>query len=144
MNSTKTFQADVFVIPNRFGALDAAFDGTFESLNSKLGRFGIEGFKTMDEKVLQIWIASPEEDNWNSHGTPDEVTEALGMVDECGKRPNYLSEYFPARYFEGKSEGDVVTITMKNGVNVELTLAQTKYRYRSFGRFEEVFARMTV
>lgn len=49
-----------------------------------------------------------------------------------------VHELFPARFFHGLKEGDVLTLSLPNDVNLHLVLDQQNYRYSNHGKFEEV------
>jgi hypothetical protein len=75
---------------------------------------------TQGQPHVQIWCADQGCENWQAH--KQENPKKKGFV-----------KLVPVSVFEGKQEGDTVEI---NGL--VLKLEQTKYRYRNFGRFEEV------
>lgn len=110
-------------------------------------------------KFVQVWLCTPGESdsNWVYHRID-------GYKELKGWKPR--SSYLPVDLFAGKKEGDVVTINLpinspmkysikgldinpagckipagvavEATIKVSLTLAQTKYRYRNFGNFDEV------
>ena len=112
-----------------------------------------------DEDWVQIWYATPNhpsslERNWFDN-------TIYGYEDLKHWKP--VCGYLPKSIFEGKKEGDCITINLpivkeclsddddsdnevvihaSTKVKVQLQLAQTKGRYARFGNFEEVLAKV--
>ena len=76
---------------------------------------------------VQVWATNDANENWCDHG-----------YDAFGER-------FPSRLdpeiFHGKSEGDIVEFTVGK-TTCKLKLAQTEFRYRNFGNFEDVLEKL--
>lgn len=129
-----------FIIPNSITRLDGFFhDKTRDRLKKMTEAAGFE--VTDSTKFIQIWSVASCKDNiadsvWSIHGY------------------NFFTriEQLPAELFAGKVEGDKVEFLYKDlvtdkrtgnrvevQINFEMTLDQLDYRYRRFGRFEEVF-----
>lgn len=153
MKTKKTVKGEVFIIPNPTDTLKNFCSP--EWIAEKCKRMlGVEA-KPEDE-LLQIWICSEKCDNWSCTfgGFQSELGSKFPTLVESWKKSKeeqketrllgYFPEYVPKSLFEGKKEGDVVTFTCPEYDNVEiaLTLNQLGYRYKRFGRFEEVFEKV--
>lgn len=143
-----TANADVFIVPNRFYYLNPDLKSdirrakrTCDSLNEKF-------YKT--DLIGQFWLTSEDlnSDNIACHGFRLEQHKYVTGGE--------ISEYFPVKIFEDLKENESKEIIMNifakdsdsdedNEIPVELhlnvTAKQTKYRYRSYGNFEDTFKR---
>lgn len=126
------FQAEAFIIPNK---VDTFKKENHLHLNAKLARWGIVEKFQEEESIIQLWITSDESDSWADHGAPKELFNTL---EPTGK--NYFPQYFPYSIFKDKKEGETITILLDGKHELNLTLAQTKYRYKSFGNFEDALS----
>ena len=171
MKTIKTIVADIFIIPNAafcYNGSVAQEEGLSTDFVSNLKKVWLKNTteeyrKTHDfknESWIQIWYVTPKEEdsNWCAH-TIDGYEELKGW------RP--ISEYLPKTLFAGHKEGDCITIDipiekllnkderkeidlicncdscqLEATIKVQLQLAQSKYRYRRFGTFEDVLARV--
>jgi len=134
MNTTKKIAGDVFIIPNINDRFNECPDFSKESIQRRLDSLGLEIQFEDDDTLVETWCCSKESNNWHCHGLKNNRGATLFSV---GSFPSV----FPARIFKGKKEGDTVTIhSTALNVDFELTLNQLSYRYRRFGRFEEVLA----
>ena len=77
--------------------------------------------------VVEVWCTSPVSDNWSDHGHP-----AL---------ENRMPSRMPVELFADKVEGDSITL-VRDGVTIELVLAQQCHRYEGHGQFETVLAKV--
>lgn len=116
-------KGQVFIIPNSLAGWgnewnDSILNRTHKVINIPKG-----------EKYVNIWAFSPgdENSNWCCHY-------------EMPGGDNFPS-YLPVEIFEGKAEGDTITLETKWGT-VELTLKQSGTRYGSYGKFESVLNRL--
>ena len=170
MKTQETIIADVFVIPNasfRYeGSLSqkGGWDTDFVSdLYHVWWKTTTEEYRRehdfKDESFVQIWYVTPhiEDSNWCAH--------TINGYKELKKGWRPISEYLPKCLFEGHKEGDCITVDLpirkwitkdeaeelgivcdgcclKATIKVQLQLAQQKYRYRRFGNFEDVLARV--
>lgn len=137
----KKFTANIFIIPNVHDVIDNSnhHEEAMRHWNRKLARFGLPEFKVGDYPI-QIWTTSPGIDSWNNHGCPPEVLEECCCA-QTGPG-SYFPETFPANIFAGLKEGE--TILLKGQyAEFEMTACQLDYRYKSHGRFEEVFNKVT-
>lgn len=146
---------DVFIVPNSLGK------GSSRLLSgSTIKELLVNNFPDLgnDDRVVETWSCSPGvSENLQDHG--------FYAVDETGHdwyvRPVMGANYVPVSVFTGKHEGDTVYLTIsaiarrferKDGdiecferditLSMTLTLAQAKYRYRSFGNFEECLQKL--
>ena len=137
---------DMFIVPNSLNRASAfsCNAGRFrESANAVLVANGFEA--ESDPLLVQIWVVAEESmgcDNLNDHF--GRYTDADGNEASYGQVWGYL----PASLFKDKKEGDTVSIVVPAGVYgysktfstvLCMTLAQTEYRYRRFGSFEDCF-----
>ncbi len=157
VNVFKDVDADAFIIPNGVPAIKSFFSSyqqRYSDLCQKIYEINGIDYDTEnlgEEKMLEMWVTAKEDldsENLGSHGFELEIE---GVQNYC-RFPNYL----PMRLFEGKEEGDIVSIilpiiayTYKDDnaktelyLKFHIRLAQTEYRYRSFGRFEVLLARL--
>lgn len=154
MKTKQIISGDVFIIPNGVATpKNILFE---ETLHGMFTVATVNSIKFCDDtKFVQVWFCTPgnSDSNWADH--------RIDGYDELeGWRPK--SSFIPVSLFDGKKEGDVVTIdlpiigwmpkhpikglditpagckipagvTVETTVKVSLTLAQGKHRYRSFG-----------
>lgn len=149
--------ADAFIIPNGASRICTFFSGArnrYIDLCQKIYEFNHIEYNLDEfdnEKMIEMWVVAKEDLNSENLGSHGFKLEIEGVPNYC-RFPNYL----PMRLFEGKEEGDIVTVIIPiDAYNYEhddvkteiyirfhIRLAQTEYRYRNFGRFEELLARM--
>lgn len=153
INTIKTIKAnaDLFIIPNAIvDTTDKFYDAPhYRKLRETgPGMSMLNGLNPMDpdsSKLVQVWITSKE----------DLHTENLGdhcfHVDDqiiAGHDGKYSAGYLPLSMLKGHHEGDHINIKMdysNHGIMLELDcrLAQTEYRYRNFGTFEDCLSRIS-
>lgn len=156
MKTNEMIKADIFIVPNEaykvsektFEWARADYFRVFRANHDKIsGDF-------MDQTWIQVWFATRgdnDQSNWTDHGI-DGYKELVGWSPVC--------QYLPKALFEGRKEGDIITINlpitksvelsegidsyadMYATIKVDLCLKQQGYRYQRFGRFEEVLARV--
>lgn len=124
----KIVRGDIFIIPNMPTTLG---EGTLfnKMTRPKLEAVGLKNTPA-DEILIQVWVTSPECNNWPDHYGA--YNKMLGTEDEMF--PGYL----PSSLFKDKKEGDIVSFE-NDTTKFELTCTQRNYRYRRFGNFEKVF-----
>lgn len=143
-----TIVGHVFIIPNELGSKlsNHWWENNPPVCEEEWRKFKNRQHKNLvnvpeDDYYVQIWCLTPNTENhgsnWNDHYEmvmPEnrEDPEAEG---EC------FPKYLPVSLFKDKKEGDSITIQTKWG-RVELTLNQLNYRYRRFGRFEDVLKKL--
>lgn len=121
-----TVKGIVFIVPNSLRGVKNVFnpeqiEGKVKTISEKTGK----EYDPQTTVLVEVWAADDQCDNWSCHYKRVDGEEI--------KFPTYL----PVDLFEGKKEGD--TVTFKWGkYDIELTLNQLDYRYRSFGAFEKV------
>ena len=112
----ETLYADIFMYPN---SLQVCED------------FGLYGYNVQNTTGLQVcfesWITDSECDNWGRHKHP---------------KVGSFSDRIPVSLFLGKREGDQVELQI-NGYKIIVTLAQSKYRYARYGKFEDLLYDLT-
>lgn len=166
MKTKNIISGDVFVIPND---LCTAKDMWDEEVRHGMYVSAIENhihFDAEKTKFIELWFCTPDsstgDSNWRDH-----CIDGYGEL--VNWRP--ITSRLPVEIFKGKKEGDIVTVElpitgwtalnpvigidyppagckMPNGVTVtthvtvSLRLSQLKYRYRRFGKFEEVLEKL--
>lgn len=128
------FELTCFIVPNTPYLLKD--NELFVEENIQRNRaFGIET-KPGDE-VFQVWIAPRNEvfreqdDNWSDHGIPDQWFELFD-------KENYAPCLLPYSFLKDRKEGESVQLTSSAGFKYRMVFEQLPWRYRRFGRFEEV------
>lgn len=133
-----------FIVPNQVTRLERDFTDP-EWQMEKLRRLcGIKA--SYSDRLIQIWITSENTDNWSDNfggfqkeigkGEPDHKTRD-------GRLIGYFPKFFPVEVFDKKMEGDEVTLECPEyDITIKLICKQLDYRYKSFGRFEEVYHRL--
>ena len=135
----KIVKGEIFIIPNPAGRLREDFGASWIKERAKK-QLGIE--IKPEEKVVQIWVKSPESDNWSCRYGGFQKTADVPFDEEDESRENklmgYFTSYLPLRYLQNKKEGDTIELTSPAyGVKIELTCKQIGNRYERFGCFEE-------
>lgn len=138
---------DMFIIPNSFIRLSE------EDKESRLSVQVRDIFSHYnmtpedDELMTQVWIVAKDD-----LGTENLTDHGCHFMDEDERK--YASPHIsiiPTRIFEDKKEGDIVDVQFKHHQSdpefecefiLHLRLAQSEYRYRRFGQFEEVFEKL--
>lgn len=146
----KVIKGDVFIVPNYASELNDFPEHNQDWFKEKLSRLtGIEAEK--EERMIQLWITSNTCDNWQDRfagfqkiiGILNTESEEIKWENRRGREARllgYFPRYFPSKIFEGKNEGDIVTLDCPEyEVVIELSCKQLDYRYKNFGRFEEAF-----
>ena len=137
---------DIFIIPNHGGAVSGYWlESTRREIIEIAKLNGLEDFNETCN-AFEVWISSDDlsTENLNCHGGRfgnDRI--------EC------RCSLLPAVLFENVKEGDSIEINLPAAicsrdehepediiVKITLTAKQLEYRYRSFGRFEEVFQKV--
>lgn len=148
VNGVKTLEvsADMFIVPNGF--MKASNNVIYgDRLNATMnGILEASGHETeVDPYMMQVWVVA--ENDLGCENLVDHMGHYWGI--DGVKHPfGNIPSYLPANMFVGRKEGDVVTVVYPEGttqfnkdfkVVMHLKLAQTGYRYRRFGTFEECF-----
>ena len=130
MEINKTHTGDVFIIPNALeifrGELNEYDLNWRENIHADL-----DPDMPREEAYLQVWCTTPgnNQSNWGCHPSLE------------GEQRHFPS-HLPISLFKGKKEGDVITFESPTWGHIELRLNCLSYRYRSYGRFEEVLAKL--
>lgn len=123
-------QADLFIIPNKCSDV---VDANGKVLNHR----------------VQVWI--PVFEGWDNKNSENIIDHGLDLRD--GKFVQVRGSVIDATPFLGKKEGEFVTLTLpayvedgddeeKVMIELKVRLNQSDYRYRSFGKFEDVLESM--
>ncbi|MBR6289245.1 MAG: hypothetical protein IKR19_07920 [Acholeplasmatales bacterium] len=156
----KDMNMDMFIIPNQAGKVNNFWTGVERqtSIADMLCNLNGFDFDPKHDKVVQVWSCCDDCNNMQDHffhETDDEGNEY---------RFRFPSSYIPAKILKDHVEGETFDIVYRmkpeNWDNKEwdkedeseelpefefifhTTLAQKKYRYRSFGNFEDVLFRV--
>lgn len=135
-NEVKTINGEFFIIPNSASSYSGRdTEDLWDRAQEKhMARFGYIPEK--GEKFIQIWAVTPEDEdsNWESHYW--EFAKLTGI--EGDRFPMYL----PYNVIQDLKEGDILELHREDGYVFKIRANQLKYRYRRFGRFEEVLDRL--
>lgn len=137
-------RGDVFIIPNRAATKDEFIDKT---IPSAVQNMLISNDITEENPMfVECWIVSDElnTENLRDHGGHINDDDSITIH----------TRYIPAILFNGHKEGETVTVkfvamkynedsSSKVLLEMNLTLAQLKYRYKQHGKFEECFEKVT-
>ncbi len=137
-------EGHVFIVPNQVTKLEDFAEP--EWLMEKLRR--LTGLKVnYEDEVIQVWVVSERCDNWSD--TFAGFQACCGMEEFDSKTRDqrlmgYFPKYFPVKLFDKKMEGDEISLYCKEyDITIKLICDQLGYRYNRFGRFEDVYARLT-
>ena len=147
----------LFIVPNslvsKANYIGSHFMSDTEWFNKDLTirlhepRLKVWGIKLdVSDRLVQVWIHCKEEDNLTDHGLHEEMVRELWP--EAGKSADvdsvvdhdfaeYAPTFLPIRLFHGKKEGDTITLTTSEGIDLEIKLEQLPYRYGHRGPFEK-------
>lgn len=144
MNNNQVVEGHVFIVPNQVTKLGQGFAYP-EFQMEKLRRMcGIKA--SYDDRMLQVWIVSEDANNWNDHFGDFQKVAGIEEPDHNtrdGRLIGYFPKFFPVEVFDKKMEGDEVTLQCPEyDITIKLTCKQLDYRYKSFGRFEEVYHKL--
>lgn len=132
--------ASHFLSDEEWFAKDLSMQGAAKDLGS---RWNLK--ITPEDRLVQVWIHCKEQDNLSDHGFSYEQYEelfpksgnALEESENIWRYPRLAPDRLPIRLFEGKKEGDTITLTSCDGVEWEIKLEQLPYRYGHRGPFEK-------
>lgn len=150
-NSIESLKGDIFIIPNSSASLEretvkgynidfwADINSQYNILKWREKKEGFENSEFENEEFVELWFTNETSENWYDHG----------IFDEDGTQWRPLTKYLPKTLFKGKQEGDKVSFLLiltarvndmdvRKRISVEMTLSQTKYRYKNKGKFEDV------
>lgn len=123
----------MFIIPNHSRKVNEYDNKRAEALVNLYGC-------GMTTDMIQIWTHNDAEDNWSDHGYP------YNLEFESGLREDLFPNVFPRDFFSGEQEGSLIVLDMEDDTGEHhyqtCCLRQQGYRYSSFGRFEEVLAKV--
>jgi hypothetical protein len=148
-------EADVFIIPNSLAVMgrDSKY-WSFLDTDLFYSSRKANGIDTDDTSAnVQVWITNSDYDNMVDHTF--RVTTKNGDI-----YIGHLYGYLPIEIFDNKVEGDTIEVNLlgsfskKIGSHADadgskyfyvpgkLKLNQLSYRYRQFGRFEEILNKL--
>lgn len=147
---------DLFIIPNSLRrSHEFPSISTRDNIRDIYYQMSDQGFKLNDideELWIQVWIVVPDiSENLNDHGFTLKDTDPEGK--KLFVRPQL--EFLPLSIFTGKKEGDEIVFDIsgfwgimdgekaKVNLKLKLKLQQLKYRYNSFGPFQEVMNKLS-
>ena len=149
-------KCDAFIVPNNGGMIKtligSAQERETEHLNKLCEANGTD-FDPEKDTFIQMWFVGEDDfacTNMQDHSCHCEV-EGKGYVF------NISYFWYPTKLFNGK-EGDTVHVTfpeislyekrtdktskIKADIELDITLKQTAYRYKSFGNYEDVLTQV--
>lgn len=150
INNVLEGNLEAFIIPNKGGLVtNWLSESTQQRMINDIKKISILSSKEFDPKndpVVQLWFTGMGCENLVDHYLHAETDDSKRVY----MRARNLG-HLPASFFEGKKEGDSIDLVfpatcevadsddeLNITVKAKVTLAQTKYRYRSFGNFEDV------
>ena len=154
----RNINCDIFVIPNKGSVCKNYFlSDSLEKRMKEICEMNEITFDPETDKLFQFWATNDQFENMNDHGF---------RIDYNGWTYSFLLDSnLPAKLFEGKSEKDIVTVTIPMKprlrynddktmcedfeddegpkapvfwIDFNFELNQESYRYRNFGKFEDV------
>lgn len=154
IHSVYTIKADasVFIIPNQLSKLDDFFTATkpraefIHNTSVKAADSDEIICGNPNDLLVQLW--------WDSEDLGSENLARHGFTIQDGSEMQYFCndymEYLPLNLFKGHKEGDWIDFTFewynqdKTAILLLLhtRLDQLNYRYRSFGGFDELLAKL--
>ena len=150
-NRTLEFNADAFIIPNSFSTKCGEF-GRFDYFKQIYDANDFGEIKP-DDGLVQLWYVVPDLESENF------IDHSGKCLDEMGNKIHIRPriDILPASIFAEYKEGDVIDINVPYTYNYEddmisdireymlkmhVKLNQSDYRYRRFGKFEEVLPKV--
>jgi hypothetical protein len=148
---TGTLAVDAFIIPNSPTRINDLF---MDSAKLDILQLAIDNHQILEpanDKIVNLWLVSEEGDNLSDHG----------LTVTSGDKEYYLPYFgdtfdnIPAHFFEGLCEGENLNLKVTRwgrkvndketevDITVKMCLAQSKYRYRRFGDFQDVLYKLT-
>lgn len=133
--SETPIRLDAFIVPNGPSSLLPA-NPCFKSSMEKIQEIGIE--PVVGEEMIEVWILSRDrheegkDSNLTDHGWFELGSQANAFSTE------YAPGILPYRVLKDVKEGDSIDLVSKSGQKINLRFNQADYRYRRFGKFEEV------
>jgi len=132
--------ASHFLTDKEWFEKDLCMNGSAKDLKA---RWNIQ--LTPEDRLVQVWIHCNEQDNLSDHGFNEDQYEelfpksgnALEEAEDIWRYPRLAPDHLPVRLFEGKKEGDTITLTSCDGVAWEIKLEQLPFRYGHRGPFEK-------
>ena len=145
-------ECEIFIIPNSPSKVENMINGKYSTSMSKREARAMEELFTLnhwgempdDEKATEIWWTSPNCENivdhhprvlWDDNNeyfmTLDSPFLPLSIVKEW-KEGETKKLFMPVTLFHRETDKKIETV-----FEVNITLSQTKYRYRTFGTWEE-------
>ena len=155
MNNIKlNGKADMFIIPNSAPLVEDLFEIYRENSLLKMTKMcqdnGLE-FNELCDHLVETWLVGCGADNMVDHGF------IITSEDGVDYTIRSLDRRFPSTLLIGIVEGDTFNVklndvdavddegrSVKVDINLEITAAQGKYRYRNFGDFEYVLHRVCI
>lgn len=152
-------EADVFIIPNKLYKLNPKYMTELNRIVNvrKIALANNLVYDYEADDVIQLWFVSDDlgSDNLGNHGFRFWVENDRYWVHSSESK---ILSCLPKKMFEGLREGETRTILIpmndteiqncntgdEEKVDIELrltiTAAQSKYRYKSFGNFEDTIS----
>ena len=147
---------DIFIIPNGLTKSSMMLTSTLMDMETMF--YANDCHKTIsmdDEKFVQVWYTSPNspESNWVDHYI-DPLAKVYPVKRKGQTYWRISSSLVPVSLLQGHKEGDIVTFNVPVSrftgigsreasiIKVSVKLNQSYYRYRNFGKFEEILKRL--
>lgn len=152
VKSAKVIVGECFIIPNAPATKQELFwsEETEEKKEEKFKSFMQKWVHNKiqvptDSTYIEVWCVTPDKkgSNW---GSGFEMVSANNWDKDLNSEENenlgeQFPKYLPLCLIKDLKEGDKIVFPTKWGL-VELTMRQLAYRYRRFGKFEEVLQKL--
>ena len=157
INGVVKCNVEVFVIPNK-ARLAVDYINPEKPIENfrKLAELNHTDYDPEKDKLVQCWYVSKDDLNTENLGDHGAIVEDENGVQYIIHLKFTMYESLPETFFKGKSEGDIAYVKIpafainRNNrdekaeiiLDMCMKLNQTSYRYRRFGRFEEVLKKV--
>lgn len=156
--NNKTYNAAVFVIPNAAGYcrqfwLKSVGERVEKYSKALCSQKGIE-FDPEHDKLVQVWFVSKYNENLGNDYLKEDNLGSDNLGDHGfrmdGKFYGFRYSHLPYSLIKGMKEGDTMDLEFEvftddekdyrtyDTIKLHITFDQRSYRYRNFGKFEDV------
>lgn len=159
VNNVLKFRTDGFIVPNH---ADRICDNDYwqnkcqsfiDYLNKVCQMNGYSGLNINRDHIVDVWLSS--KDQLKSENLSDHGATIIGEDCQDQHIQLYSIHWIPDKILYGHCEGDEITIKVPFNptdfhhpelgdvvIEMKVRLAQTEYRYKRFGHFEDVLDRV--
>lgn len=151
---------DIFIVPNPLAKIGSFVTESMRKFVTKVNEMnGGEDINPEKSQFVELWYTSTDTDNLVDHGMKFLNKDAL----KCFMRPEISA--MPVSLFKDLKEGETIKLKAVSNyfiidqhvarrlmeddkpdgeviLNLNLTASQLKYRYKDFGKFEELIFKL--